>query len=256
MLMDALRARRRHPPASHALAALSSPPASDRLAPAGLPAPLGSPAAGGGRGPLWPKRPRWWRSTLISSRCSTRTSASPALPPPAWRRRAARPGTPMPLRACLRRRQEPLVPPQRVGQPIPCRPHRQGQRGLGRAAAPAAADLRRSVQSGPRFRGEGDSDGLAGWKCWLLGGLVGFVTLGTTFGGSSGTPETPTTPDPEGPVRADLADLRGPYAAPRSPRRQQQSDGRHPAVLSSSPCGLFHLPVSEGLLRTYLPGLQ
>ncbi|XP_073092405.1 uncharacterized protein [Manis javanica] len=168
MLMDALRARRRHPPASHALAALSSPPASDRLAPAGLPAPLGSPAAGGGRGPLWPKRPRWWRSTLISSRCSTRTSASPALPPPAWRRRAARPGTPMPLRACLRRRQEPLVPPQRVGQPIPCRPHRQGQRGLGRAAAPAAADLRRSVQSGPRFRGEGDSDGLAGWKIWPI----------------------------------------------------------------------------------------
>ncbi|XP_073074652.1 fibrous sheath-interacting protein 2 isoform X5 [Manis javanica] len=31
-------------------------------------------------------------------------------------------------------------------------------------AAPAAADLRRSVQSGPRFRGEGDSDGSAGRK--------------------------------------------------------------------------------------------
>ncbi|KAI5929681.1 Forkhead box protein O1, partial [Manis javanica] len=44
MLMDALRAWRRHPPASPAVAVLTLPPASDRLAPAGLSAPPGSPA--------------------------------------------------------------------------------------------------------------------------------------------------------------------------------------------------------------------
>ncbi|XP_057345413.1 uncharacterized protein LOC118921346 isoform X1 [Manis pentadactyla] len=49
--------------------------------------------------------------------------------------------------------------PQRVGPPVPRRRLRQGLRDPGREAAPAAAEVRRSVQSGPRFRGEGDSDG-------------------------------------------------------------------------------------------------
>ncbi|KAI5137866.1 Forkhead Box Protein O1 [Manis pentadactyla] len=157
MLMDALRARRRHPPASHALAVLTSPPASDRLAPAGLSARLGSPAVCGVRQSLWPKRPTWWRSTRISSRCPSRTSASPALPPPAWRRRAARPGTATPLRACLRsllfRRSAwgSLSPADRIAKAI-------------ESSAEKRLPLPRSVHSGPRFRGEADGDGSAGWK--------------------------------------------------------------------------------------------
>ncbi|XP_057360943.1 uncharacterized protein LOC118909951 [Manis pentadactyla] len=43
---------------------------------------LGSPAAGGRRRSLWPKRSRWWRSTRTSSRCPGRISGSRALPPP------------------------------------------------------------------------------------------------------------------------------------------------------------------------------
>ncbi|KAI5139440.1 hypothetical protein MUG91_G6n681, partial [Manis pentadactyla] len=54
--------------------------------------------------------------------------------------------------------------PQRVGPPVPSRPHRQGRREPGREASPAAADLRWSVQSGPRFGGEGDIDGSVGPK--------------------------------------------------------------------------------------------
>ncbi|XP_073076436.1 uncharacterized protein [Manis javanica] len=54
--------------------------------------------------------------------------------------------------------------PQHVGPPVPRRRLRQGLRDPGREAAPAAADVRRSVQSGPRFRGEGDSDGTVGRK--------------------------------------------------------------------------------------------
>ncbi|XP_057360305.1 uncharacterized protein LOC130684171 [Manis pentadactyla] len=96
------------------------------LAPAGLPGP---------HSPLLrsPAADGGRRSTRTWSRCSGRTCARPALPLPVWRRRAARPG-------------------------------RGGRGEPGRETAPAAAELRRSVQSGPRFRGEGDSDGSAGQK--------------------------------------------------------------------------------------------
>ncbi|KAI5159823.1 Potassium Voltage-Gated Channel Subfamily H Member 2, partial [Manis pentadactyla] len=132
------------------------PSASDLLlAPAGLPAPhsplRASPAAGGGR-----QSARTW------SRCPGRTCARPARPPPAWRRPAARPGPPPPPPRGSRGGAVRL--PQRVGQHVPRRPHRQGRREPCREAASVAANLRRSVRSGPRFRGEGDSDGSAGRK--------------------------------------------------------------------------------------------
>lgn len=71
------------------------------------------PRLGEGRGSPWPRRPRWWRLTRTSSRCRGRVRApgrcpgrslaSPTRPPPARRRRVARPRTPMPPRACPRR---------------------------------------------------------------------------------------------------------------------------------------------------------
>ncbi|XP_057342410.1 vasodilator-stimulated phosphoprotein-like isoform X2 [Manis pentadactyla] len=90
-----------------------------------------------------------------------RTCACPAVPPPAWRRRAARPGPQPPPRGS---RAGAARSPQRLGPPVPRRPRLQGRRQPGLEAAPAAADVRRSVQSGPRFRGDGDSDGSAGRK--------------------------------------------------------------------------------------------
>ena len=81
---------------------------------------LAVPRLGEGRGSPWPKRPRWWRSTRTSSRCPGRARApgrypgrslaSPTRPPPARRRRAARPRTPTPPRACPRP-QRPLSAP-------------------------------------------------------------------------------------------------------------------------------------------------
>ncbi|XP_057353041.1 serine/arginine repetitive matrix protein 1-like isoform X2 [Manis pentadactyla] len=98
------RRRRRHRPC---------PPASDLLAPAGLPAPQSplraSPAAGGGR-----------HSARTWSRRRGRTCARPARPLPAWRRRAARPGPPPPPRGS---REGAARPPQRVGQPVSRRQH-------------------------------------------------------------------------------------------------------------------------------------
>ncbi|XP_073074952.1 uncharacterized protein [Manis javanica] len=155
------------------------PPASDRLiALGGLPSQqsplLASPAAGGGRQSPWPKRSWWWKSTrTLGPGGGHRRSGQSSSATSSRRRRAARPRTPTPPRACLRPRRPLRAAAQRVGQPVPRRPHHQGRRELGREAAPAAADRWR-VQSGTHFRDEGDSDRPAGWKdvCWEQSKLV------------------------------------------------------------------------------------